>query len=84
MCFSRLPDCLRAVALFPLKTVAGVMGLMRLLISLLVGVIAYVIWYGVTVGHFCPAMWFGTAPPVIILLSSVAAYRILGGVGGRR
>lgn len=29
-------------------------------------VVFYVAWYGIRFGHFCPAMWFGTAPPVIM------------------
>src|ERR1700730_5774003 len=32
-------------------------------------VILYAIWFRIWVGPWCPAMWFGTAPPVIILIA---------------
>jgi hypothetical protein len=38
-------------------------------------VILYPIWFRIWVGPWCPAMWFGTAPPVIIL---IAFFGILG------
>ena len=40
-------------------------------ISLGAGVLIYVLWYWYEVGQFCVAMWFGTAPPVIIGLSAL-------------
>jgi hypothetical protein len=50
----------------------------RLLISAVFGVAAWVVYYRLRVGPFCPAMWFGTAPPVVMLLAGSALYRALG------
>jgi hypothetical protein len=36
----------------------------------------YVLWYRLAVGPWCPAMWFGTPPPVIVL----AAFAVLQGL----
>ena len=30
---------------------------------------SYALWYRLSVGPWCPAMWFGTAPPVFMLLA---------------
>ncbi len=51
---------------------------MRLLISAAIGILVYVIWYGVTTGQYCSAMWFGSAPPVIIFIAAATCYRLLG------
>lgn len=34
-------------------------------------VLFYIAWYRMTTGQLCPAMWFGSAPPVIMLVSFV-------------
>ena len=39
-------------------------------------VVVYAIWFRFSVGPWCPAMWFGTAPPVFIL----AAFAVLLGL----
>jgi len=40
-------------------------------------VVVYALWFRVQVGPWCPAMWFGTAPPVIMLLSFAALLGLL-------
>ncbi len=42
------------------------------LFALLGAVLVYGIWYRLSVGPWCRAMWFGTAPPVIMLLAFMA------------
>jgi len=39
-------------------------------------VVVYAIWFRFSVGPWCPAMWFGTAPPVFVL----AAFAVLLGL----
>ncbi len=47
------------------------------LLAFVVGVIAYAVYYRISVGPPCKAMWFGTAPPVIIMLVTWFTYGIL-------
>jgi hypothetical protein len=44
----------------------------HLLVSLAGAVVIYLAWYRFAVGPWCRAMWFGTAPPVIILAGFAA------------
>jgi hypothetical protein len=39
-------------------------------------VLIYCVWYNLTVGSFCLAMWFGTAPAVIIGVAFLSIFRI--------
>jgi hypothetical protein len=50
----------------------------RLAVAAVVGMLSWVVYYRVNVGPWCPAMWFGTAPPLVMLLSGQLAYRLLG------
>jgi hypothetical protein len=50
---------------------------MRLAVALIAGVVAYAAWYRWQVGPFCPGMWGGTAPPVMIGVVTLSAYRAL-------
>lgn len=47
------------------------------IIAFVIGLLSYVVYYRLTVGPPCKAMWFGTAPPVIIMLSTWIALTIL-------
>ncbi len=44
----------------------------QILVSLSGAILVYVAWYRFTVGPWCRAMWFGTAPPVVMLLTFTA------------
>ena len=48
-----------------------------LLVAMAIGIAGYALWYWVEVHQFCLAMWFGTAPPVIIGLIAWTAYKLL-------
>ncbi len=44
--------------------------LSNFLLAVMGAVTIYVIWYGLqTGGQYCNAMWFGSAPPVIMLIA---------------
>jgi hypothetical protein len=58
-CASRKGTPARPGTSVPLVTAAAALGAAAL----------YALWYRLAVGPWCPAMWFGTAPPVIILLA---------------
>lgn len=47
------------------------------LIALGIGVFAYIAYYRLTVGPPCAAMWFGNAPPIIIIFVTWFAYSLL-------
>lgn len=47
------------------------------LIALASGVGVYAIWYLFNVGPWCPAMWFGTAPLLMIGVVFLAVRRLL-------
>ena len=49
----------------------------RVMLSVLGAVAFYALWYRFTTGPWCRAMWFGTAPPVIMLLAGGSIYRLL-------
>ena len=49
---------------------------LRFLISLLAGVGFYALWYRINVAPWCPAMWGGTAPPLIIGTAGLMVYRL--------
>lgn len=38
------------------------MNIFKIAISLSITVFIYMVWYKIAVGKFCPAMWYGTAP----------------------
>ena len=50
---------------------------LKLLIAFILGIAIYAIYYWFQFHQWCPAMWFGTAPPVVIGLVTLSAYRIL-------
>lgn len=50
----------------------------RLAVAAVVGVFTWVVYYRFSVGPWCPAMWFGTAPPLVMLLAGQLTYRLLG------
>lgn len=41
------------------------------------GIAAYALWYRFNVGPWCIAMWFGSAPLLIIAVTFVAIRRLL-------
>lgn len=47
------------------------------LLAAMGSVLIYAIWYKSTVGPFCMAMWFGTAPVFVIGFSFLALVRVL-------
>lgn len=51
--------------------------LVRAGLALMIGVAFYAGFYWYQFGQWCIAMWFGTAPPLIIISAAVAAYRLL-------
>ncbi|MFL5812296.1 MAG: hypothetical protein ACJ763_01865 [Bdellovibrionia bacterium] len=55
-------ECIIGRRLVPLTTP-------RYVLSAVGAVLVYVLWYRFKVGPWCPAMWYGSAPPVIIALS---------------
>lgn len=38
------------------------------LLAIIGSILSYAIWYRMQVGPWCPAMWFGTAPPILMLV----------------
>lgn len=46
-------------------------------IAVLIGIAIYAMYYRKAVGPWCPAMWFGSAPPIIILSSTWTAFTLL-------
>lgn len=53
------------------------MNLSNLAIALLTGFSVYAIYYRKSVGPWCPAMWFGSAPLVIVLATTWATFNFL-------
>lgn len=49
----------------------------QIILAIVISVVMYAIWYRCQVGAWCPAMWHGTAPVVIIGLGFVASLRVL-------
>lgn len=49
----------------------------NLAIAVLIGIAIYAAYYRKAVGPWCPAMWFGSAPPIIILSSTWTAFTLL-------
>lgn len=49
----------------------------NLAIAVLIGIAIYAVYYRKAVGPWCPAMWFGSAPPIIILSSTWTAFTLL-------
>lgn len=49
---------------------------LKLAVSAGGGWLGYVIWYRCHIGPWCPAMWGGTAPPVIMLVIAGMIWRI--------
>ncbi len=47
------------------------------LLALASGVGAYAVWYRLNVGPWCPAMWFGTAPLLMIGVVFFTVRRLL-------
>jgi hypothetical protein len=45
-------------------------------LALLGSIAIYAFWYRVTVGRWCPAMWGGTAPILIIIFSFISLMKI--------
>lgn len=53
------------------------MNISNLAIAVLLGIGIYAAYYRKTVGPWCPAMWFGSAPALIILSSTWTAFVLL-------
>ncbi|MBK7890499.1 MAG: hypothetical protein IPJ84_06530 [Bdellovibrionales bacterium] len=49
----------------------------NLAIAALTGIVIYAAYYRKAVGPWCPAMWFGSAPPIIILSSTWTTFALL-------
>ncbi len=54
----------------------------RVVVALAVGMLVWAVYYRASVGPFCPAMWFGSAPILIVALTTAATFRLLGRVSG--
>ncbi|MDO9299946.1 MAG: hypothetical protein Q7T89_01120 [Anaerolineales bacterium] len=50
---------------------------LNILISFAGALGIYAAWYRIYVGDWCPAMWFGSAPLLIILISTIFLMRVL-------
>jgi hypothetical protein len=49
----------------------------EIIVAAVGAVVVYAVWFRIQVGAWCPAMWFGTAPPVIMLLAFSVLLTIL-------
>ena len=52
--------------------------MMRLMVSFVGAVLIYAGWYWIHFGQVCPAMWFGTAPPIIMLIAGKVIWDVWG------
>lgn len=53
------------------------LGAQQAIFAAIGAVIVYVIWYRFTTGQICPAMWFGTAPPVVMGLAFLVLLSVI-------
>jgi hypothetical protein len=49
----------------------------EIIVAALGAVVIYALWFRIQVGQWCPAMWHGTAPPLIMLCSFSVLLTIL-------
>lgn len=57
------------------------MNILKIIVSFIIAIFIYKVWYKITVGKLCPAMWYGSAPLVIIggaFLFILLVFRKLG------
>jgi hypothetical protein len=47
-----------------------------MLLALVSAIVGYAIWYWLRFHQWCPAMWHGTAPPIIMLMIGGTVYRL--------
>jgi hypothetical protein len=53
------------------------MKILNIMTALLGAVGIYAAWYRIYIGEWCPAMWLGSAPMIIIPLTAIFLARIL-------
>ncbi len=53
------------------------LNIQHMIIAGISAVVIYILWYRLFTGQICPAMWAGSAPPIIILVVFIIVLRLL-------
>lgn len=53
------------------------MNILKIAVSFAIAILIYKVWYKIVVGKFCPAMWYGPMPLIIIGLAFLSILRLL-------